>query len=473
MSDSAGLAPFAFRRVGGRLVVTNELGDYSFVDDGAIDRLFSRALSAEERRRFDDLLITVDGDERWKLDFYRYRMQKRLRSIPNTLTYLILIPTLRCNLSCTYCQVSRAPLDAAGFDWTPELVSAFERFWGGLPSKKIKVEFQGGEPTVRADLLKTIMSICEGAGKNCEFVICTNLQNLSGDLQELLARDNVYVSTSIDGDSAAMARNRTGSEEQARRFFENLDFVLRTYGQDKVSALPTITDYRTQAPEDLIDFYRSLGFRSIFLRPVNYMGFARKAFAHEAHDANAWNTYYRRALEYIVAINQREYFEESYAAMAARKIVQIDRGGYVDLRSPAFFYRDFCVIDHDGRIYPSDEARMLSRINYADLAIGKLGGAIDWEKIRQLDWYNVNQVHPDCIHCAYKPYCGIDTIDDISRYGRVDVPKAATWFCQRHLFLYDLIFEKIAARDPDWLRTLTTWAGAQHPGRIAHEIFHD
>ena len=42
--------------------------------------------------------------------------------------YLILIPTLRCNLSCSYCQVSRAPEKAKGFDWSDETLARFEEF---------------------------------------------------------------------------------------------------------------------------------------------------------------------------------------------------------------------------------------------------------------------------------------------------------------------------------------------------------
>jgi sulfatase maturation enzyme AslB (radical SAM superfamily) len=68
---------------------------------------------------------------------------------PSKLDYLILIPTLRCNLSCSYCQVSRAPENGAGFDWTEESVCQVEALLDGLDTTQIKIEFQGGEPTLR------------------------------------------------------------------------------------------------------------------------------------------------------------------------------------------------------------------------------------------------------------------------------------------------------------------------------------
>jgi wyosine [tRNA(Phe)-imidazoG37] synthetase (radical SAM superfamily) len=36
------------------------------------------------------------------------------------------IPTLRCNLACSYCQVARAPEGAPGFDWSDEMVERYE-----------------------------------------------------------------------------------------------------------------------------------------------------------------------------------------------------------------------------------------------------------------------------------------------------------------------------------------------------------
>jgi hypothetical protein len=48
-----------------------------------------------------------------------------LRAIaPTELDYLILVPTLRCNLSCSYCQVSRADENSVRHDWSEETLSA-------------------------------------------------------------------------------------------------------------------------------------------------------------------------------------------------------------------------------------------------------------------------------------------------------------------------------------------------------------
>ena len=100
---------------------------------------------------------------------------------------------------------------------------------------------------------------------------------------------------------------------------------------------------------------------------------------------------------------------------------------------------------------------MLTRTRHVDLSVGSLDKGFDEEKIEQLNSVALNQTHPDCIHCAYLPYCGVDTIDDVSRYGRVDLPKSDTWFCNKQTFLFDWIFEKVASRNTDWLNVFAKW----------------
>ena len=293
-------------------------------------------------------------------------------------------------------------------------------------------------------------------------------------MEAIFCRDDVVISTSIDGPPAVMTANRTQAEDLSRAVFRNVEYILSKYGPDKVSALPTVTDQVLDRPDALIDFYVSLGFQSIFLRPVNYMGFARKTYRDLSRNAAAWNRFYRAALDYIVSINDEVgYFEEFYLSLMVRSIFGGLQHGYVDLRSPSRFASDYCVIDFDGTLYPSDEARMLSRTRSADLSVGTMTKGFDAEKVRLLNWHAINQAHPDCIQCAYMPYCGIDIVDDISRRGRVDIPKQDTWFCQRQMNLFDLIFERVVAQDRRYLAVFLKWLHRREDPPPTFELFYD
>jgi hypothetical protein len=50
-------------------------------------------------------------------------------------------------------------------------------------------------------------------------------------------------------------------------------------------------------------------------------------------------------------------------------------------------------------------------------------------------------------------------IDDVSRYGRIDVPRPDTWFCGRHLSLFDKVFEVLYRKDEPARASLAAWLG--------------
>lgn len=464
--------PFRFRELSGKLFVTNEAGDYAVLDSDAVDRFFSGDLTPAEKIRFRDLSVSIEPNAEWRIASLMRRLRTPEKS-DRRLTYLMVVPTLRCDLSCSYCQVSRAPLNARGFDWENQHLNDFERFIDGVGGDTIKLEFQGGEPTLRVDLLKAIIEICERKFRKCEFVVCSNMVRLTKEIEELYARDDVLVSTSIDGTQAAMTTNRTKDMALSDTILHNIRHVIDKYGHGKISALPTITEASISEPEAVVDTYRELGFQSIFLRPVNYMGFARKRHADLSFEIAKWQTFYERALEHIIDINADQYFDEFYLSMIVRSIF-VNRGhGFVDFRSPSHFLQDYGVIDFDGKVYPSDEARMLSRIGHVDLSVGHMSNGIDEEKLAELNFNAHHQMNPDCIHCAYMPYCGVDVVDDMSRYNRIDLPKFDTWFCNRQTMLFDLIFSKVVERDRRWLDVFLKWIFQKNDNAGGYEVFGD
>ena len=140
----------------------------------------------------------------WKLARRRY--------YPNRLDYLILVPTLRCNLSCSYCQVPRAHIERRDFDWSDKTLEEVLSLIDGIEGDSIKVEFQGGEPTLRCDLIRAVVARCERFAER-SFVICTNLERWNDEIEALVARPDVHISTSLDGDEKTHAENRLGSSQ--------------------------------------------------------------------------------------------------------------------------------------------------------------------------------------------------------------------------------------------------------------------
>ena len=102
---------------------------------------------------------------------------------------------------------------------------------------------------------------------------------------------------------------------------------------------------------------------------------------------------------------------------------------------------------------------MLARIRQVDLAIGNVTDGLDQEKLALLAPGHINNFDPDCIHCPYQPFCGTDPVDDLSRSGRIDLPRHESWFCQRHLAVFDLAIELLYSTDPAVEFSLSRWLG--------------
>ena len=443
------LLPFRFSRVGNEILFSNEAGDFFFSNERTLDRLALGHATLADMSFLKARGFAYDSID----DFYVGSFVDRLtirKALPASASYLIVVPTLRCDLACTYCQVSRAAIGAHGYDWSDETLQQFLDFLDTLPREQIQIEFQGGEPTLRLDLLERVMQACEERFLQSRFVICTHLRNLDEKLIQLLERHDLSISTSIDGPVDIHTRNRTGAASVTRKVMENVRLVIDRFGLERLSALPTIAHEDYGRITEIVDQYVELGLASIYLRPVNYQGFARKRHPGSVADENAWFDAYQAAIRHIFEHNRTSEHKitEFTLELALKRIFRAGENGHVDLRSPNPPARDYLVVDYDGRLYPSDEARMVTRIGLADLAIGDLKGGLDRQKVEWLGWNQMNDVHETCQHCVFQPYCGIDVVDDLARYGRIDGIKEDSHFCRTNTDLFSLVFSMLRDSDP-------------------------
>ncbi len=467
--------PLRFRRLStGAYVYSNDTGASFISEEGFLTRYVNGELTAH------DQLFLLESGCAYEEDndlYYTSALQRfaARQSGGSTLSYVILVPTLRCNLSCSYCQVSRAPESAVGFDWSDEMLDAALSFLGQLKSRSVKIEFQGGEPLLRVDLLERVRSFCVEHFVDATFVVCTNLQKIGDRELAFLDHPDVQISTSLDGDADSHKRNRTETATRTNEFFYNLRLVIDRYGPTKVSALPTI-DFATPLDlKGLIEAYDTHGLKSIYLRPVHYHGFARKSHAYTKTNFEAWKDIYLSFIDMLIERNwrRRDTLEEFYFSTCLRRVLRAGLDGHVDLRNPNLYAADYIVIDYDGKLYPTDEARMLARIGQIDLSIGTISEGINQQVVAELNWQSMNTFHEDCLHCAYQPHCGIDVVDDIARYGRIDVPKANTWFCQQQTMIFDRIFEYLCSDDERVHHSLALWAGLPHWPKALLAMHHD
>lgn len=449
--------PLRTRAIGAKTALhVSDTGEFFASSAAFVDRLLESGITIPDVQFLESRGHLQRSDDPFAVTSRQYNLAQRW-SHTGRLDYLILVPTLRCNLSCSYCQVSRVMEQARGFDWSQDTLAAVLNFIENLPTDRIKIEFQGGEPTLRPDLIRAVIDVCERFEQR-QFVICTNLQNITDELWSIFDNEKLYISTSLDGTMPTHEKQRTGDNTQG--FLANLKAVIGKYGPHKVSALPTIDPKAPPCIDEILQTYAHFGIDSIFLRPINYQGFARKRHSYSRELDDSWNTYHRAFVERIIERNWNDrsrVLEETYFSICLRRIFQPSADRHVDLRNPNPLATDYLVIDHDGTIYPTDEARMLARSGIVDLGLGKVGE--DWrnEKWARLNAHSSNLFDPACERCTYQPFCGKDVIDDLARYGTIDLDRTETAFCQKHLTIFDHIFELVYRRDEMVDYSLSRW----------------
>jgi His-Xaa-Ser system radical SAM maturase HxsB len=442
----------------GRALFVDDAGGFFAGGRAFVDRLSAGAFKPGDLRLLRSGGHLIENDDALGAAAHARGVATRLTRADG-LDYLILVPTLRCNLACSYCQVSRVAERARGFDWSQATLEAVLAVIDGLTASRVKIEFQGGEPTLRPDLIRAVIDRCARFGV-AEFVICTNLQRLDDEILAILDRPDVFVSTSLDGDALTHGRNRTGDGERTSAFLANLRLVTARYGPAKVSALPTVDPAAPPDVDDLIDAYVEHGLESIFLRPINYQGFARKRHAGSREQDDGWRAYHERFVRRLIERNWRDrsrVLEETYLSVCLRRVFRPGQERHVDLRNPNPMGHDYVVVDHDGTVYPTDEARMLARSGVVDLSIGTVFDGWAGDRRDVLTRHATNQFDPECTRCAWQPFCGRDLVDDLARYGRIDLARHETAFCRRHMHMFDLVFDLVYSDDPAVRYSLARW----------------
>jgi len=466
------LLPFFFRRLPSRsneVLLTNDIGEHAWLDQNSF-LAFSENRLPVSHPAFWDLEskhFLARRGEPLPLESMAVQYRSRKAYLMEGPALHIFVVTLRCNHSCGYCQVSRQ-LEGAGirFELSQEHARLAIRHVLSSPARAVTIEFQGGEPLLAFDTIRFIVETVTAdnvqVGKDIRFVIATTLHHLTDEKLAFIRDHRIELSTSLDGPEDLHNANRpVPGRDSHRRTIEGIVAARRILGNTAVAALTTLTRKSIACPEAIVDAYRDLGFHSIFLRPLSPYGFAAKSGRLD-YSVNEFLGFYRKALDHLIAVNLAGYpMDEAYAALLLRNILTPFSNGYVDLRSPAGAGFGVWVYNYDGRVYASDEARMLAEMGDDTFCLGHVGE--DYETLLTspamllLASGAVAESIPGCADCAYLPFCGSDPIDSYRRQGDVIGHRPSSAFCARHMGILDLLFEKLRNNDPDEMRVLHSW----------------
>lgn len=468
------LLPFRFERFNDEeYLLTNEVGEYIFLHKDDFNAFIEGKLDVHSDLFYDIVskqIATTDSvDDVVNMLATKFRTKK---SILKDFTSLhMVVPTLRCNSSCIYCQVARKNLDDNSANMTKETAKNVVKTIFESPSPFIKIEFQGGDPSTDFEMVKYIIEEAEWQNlfkkRVLDFVICTNLTLLNEDMVKYLKKHKCAISTSLDGPKDLHDTNRPLQDpalDHHAIFEKNLEMIRKIWGDnDCVSALMTTSKHSLGRFKEIIDEYVRLGFNNIFLRSLNPYGFAKQYKDKIAYPVEDFIKNYIEGLNYIIELNKKGvFFIEGFAALLLKRMLTPFATGFVDLQSPAGVGIAGAIYDYDGSVYVADEARMMARFKNFYFRLGNVNEnthqeMFNGELLHSIIASSCTECLPGCADCVYQPYCGADPVRNMSEQGDMMGYRPTNEMCKKTKAIIRYLFELLKKNDPEINRILWSW----------------
>jgi uncharacterized protein len=465
------LLPFRFNRDQNKNhLVSNMVGDFVRLNADELDRLVDLRLAPGDglyEKAYQNHLISRQGQIAQK-QILAMRLRSRMSFLREPTLLHMFVVTLRCEHSCPYCQVSRQSTNRSRYDMSEETAERALNITFETPSKRIKIEFQGGEPLLNFPMIEKIVlggkTRARTSGKIVDFVIATNLALLDETILAFCKEHEVLLSTSIDGPEDLHNKNRP--RPGGNSFQLAVKGILRAQevlGKDRVGALMTTTEGSLDRVEEIVDTYLELGLDGIFLRPLSPFGFAVKTKLINSYNNKRWLEFYERGLRYILGINRtKRHFPEIFATLILKRMLTDRPIGYVDLRSPAGIGLGALVYNYDGKVFASDEGRMLAATGDNAFELGNVTDSyrslILSEKLIDLVGSSLTQCAPMCCDCAFEPHCGSNPVfHHATQKDSVGI-KPLSEFCSRQMGVIGLL-QDILDNSPEDAPILRRWGG--------------
>lgn len=469
---------FRFREIQGsegkKVLLTNLEGNYLI-------------LTREEFKQFAEGDVEAGSDLHTRLDDKNFLREsydvraasERVRARKNFIyggpLLHIMVVTLRCNETCVYCHASRANMDQVDTDMSMETAEKAVDIALSTTNPFVTMEFQGGEPLVNFPVVKRIIEYAternKELGKQLEFTMVSNFALLDEEKLKFLLEHKVQLCTSIDGPEAlhnAQRRLNTQNAHQlAARWMKRVNEAYIEMGLDPtlyhVEALLTTTKSTLPMWKEVVDTYVGLGCKTIFLRPVDPFGFADRTRLKIEYKRSEYLEFYRNSVDYMLELNRQGVeILERYAAIFLTKILRGEDPNFLDNRNPAGAGIGQLTYNYDGRVFTCDEGRMLHEMGDSICEIGHVNDStyrqlVGHETVRAFALATNLDNQPDCVNCAYSPYCGTNAAYNHKSQGSIFGRMRDNNVCMVHKGIQDYLFEKLANADEQTMEIFDKW----------------
>ena len=445
------LREYNYRKINNKYFVTNKEGDFLYLNNKDFNSLKTKKYD----NGFKSLLEKSNFITTSKNKFNILLNKKNKYDFVDDGTSLhIIVPTLRCNMKCVYCQTSSQPPSSKEYDMDINTATKVVDFIFQTSNNDITIEFQGGEPTLNFGIIKHIVRYATKLNikyrKNLEFLLVTNLNNMDLVKMHYLIDNNVNICTSFDGNKKLHDINRPFYQGNGSTY-DNVVYWVKKFNSEykkrkidnKVYALITITKESFKYSKEIIDEYVKLNFGEINIREMTNLGCANKQWETIGYPIEDFIKFWKKSMDYIIKLNKDKIvIRERMIGIMLRKIFNI-REDFLDLRSPCGAVIGQLAYNYNGDIFPCDEARMIGTKHFklGNVLKNSYNEIIDSTKSREIVSSSIND-NEYCNSCVYQNYCGICPICNYSECKNMACNIKQTARCKIYMAMFDYIIER-------------------------------
>lgn len=459
---------YRIKKIGKKFLMTTDTGAWVALSKEEYDKLIRYELDPDAFQYLEQkgIILTNQNIQSVLADHY-----KRTLFLRNGSNLHILIPTLRCNHKCVYCHSAAATANAKENDMDGKTAEKMLQFIFQTPSKKITIEFQGGDGALNFEIVKKIIlrakEINKEHNKTVKFSFVTNLTAVTDEMIDFLKEEHINICTSLDGPEELHDLNRP-MEDGRKSYATVIEMIKKLSAMGmKPGALMVTTKNSLTRYKEIIDEYVNLGLNNIQIKPLNKMGFASNCWDSIGFDADEFIDFWKNSVDYIIEINKKgTLVRERFVTLIMQKIAYKYDPGFLDFRTPCGAVIGQLAYNFNGDIHCCDEGRSDELFKLGNVKTDKYFDVIQKKESQQLISTSMNENYV-CDNCAYKPYCGLCPVMSYHEEGNI-IPKIPiNTKCKIHKAQFDYVFDKIL-NDEEIRKIFLSWIETKNKPKHEH-----
>lgn len=381
----------------------------------------------------------------------------------------IVIPTHRCNLGCIYCFASSCPINITNpqnFDMTPEIAKKTVEFMFQSPSKAITIEFQGGEPLVRFDIIQIMIKYAKELNKkykkDLRFALVSNFTLMTDEIMNFLIDEGVTFCTSLDGPKEVHDKNRFFLENENNKNSIKLgtyDSVIKWIKKInseykkrrinlKVGAVMTTTKYSLNYYKEIIDTYLDLNINVISIRSLTQVGKADGTSQDFLYSKEDFINFYQNSLNYIEELKKNniqilEVFTDLFRRKITTKLPQYN----TEYESPCGAAIMQILYHTNGNIYTCNEALGRDEFKLGNVFKDSWKSIFEKKEVAKCILNSMLEQNVMCDRCVYKPYCSTCMVENFYKDSKFNFYPTKNKRHHETIFHCDKIFNEMLKKE--------------------------